>query len=96
VFSSFTNFGRTVDIAAPGSDIYATYPNNSYASISGTSMATPLVAAIIGQIRQAFPSMTARQAIDRVMYSADRLVTNWLASDSPIIQRYRDSVLRIW
>lgn len=74
VFSSFTNFGRTVDIAAPGSDIYATYPNNSYASISGTSMATPLVAAIIGQIRQAFPSMTARQAIDRVMYSADRLV----------------------
>ncbi|MBL8059718.1 MAG: S8 family serine peptidase [Chthonomonas sp.] len=72
-FSSFTNFGWKVDIAAPGTDIYATYPSNTYATISGTSMAAPNAAAVIGQIRQLFPALTARQAIDKAMYSAQRL-----------------------
>ena len=43
--SSFSNYGATtVDIAAPGSSILSTYPNNNYYSTSGTSMATPHVA----------------------------------------------------
>jgi subtilisin family serine protease len=43
--SYFSNYGATlVDIAAPGSDIVSTVPNNSYSSYSGTSMATPHVA----------------------------------------------------
>lgn len=71
--SSFTNYGRFVDIAAPGSSIYATYPNNTYATISGTSMAAPCAAAIIGQIRQVYPSLTAAQSIARARYSADRI-----------------------
>lgn len=42
--SSFSNYGQTsVDIAAPGSSIYATYLSNSYIYKSGTSMATPMV-----------------------------------------------------
>ena len=42
--SSFSNYGReTVDIAAPGSSILSTWPGGGYESISGTSMATPLV-----------------------------------------------------
>jgi subtilisin family serine protease/uncharacterized protein YkwD len=40
--SSFSNQGIYVDIAAPGSGIYSTYPG-SYATMSGTSMATPFV-----------------------------------------------------
>lgn len=40
--SSFSNYGATtVDIAAPGSSILSTYLNGQYASMSGTSMATP-------------------------------------------------------
>ena len=40
--SSFSNKGPTsVDVAAPGSNILSTVPNNAYASKSGTSMATP-------------------------------------------------------
>lgn len=38
----------TIDIAAPGSQVYATVPTSSYSNLSGTSMATPHVAGVIG------------------------------------------------
>jgi subtilisin family serine protease len=40
-----SNFGSTLDLVAPGSSIITTARNNNYASISGTSAATPHVAA---------------------------------------------------
>jgi len=43
-FASFSNFGSTVDIAAPGVNIYSTWKGGSYYTISGTSMASPHVA----------------------------------------------------
>jgi serine protease len=52
--SSFSNYGSLIDIAAPGSSIYSTLNSGSttpgsatYASYSGTSMATPHVAGVI-------------------------------------------------
>lgn len=42
--ASFSNFGASVDIAAPGVCIASTEPGNSYGMKSGTSMATPYVA----------------------------------------------------
>ncbi len=42
--SYFSTYGSWADVAAPGSDIYSTYLSNGYASESGTSMATPVVA----------------------------------------------------
>jgi len=42
--ATFSNFGSAVEIAAPGVDIYSTYPGGSYATFSGTSMASPHVA----------------------------------------------------
>lgn len=44
--SYFSNFGDWVDIAAPGTSIYSTYPNNSYGLMSGTSMACPHVSGV--------------------------------------------------
>jgi hypothetical protein len=40
-----SNYGSTLDLMAPGTQIITTARNNNYASISGTSAATPHVAA---------------------------------------------------
>ena len=46
VVSTFSNFGRWVDVVAPGENIHSSYafPADSFASNSGTSMATPWIA----------------------------------------------------
>ncbi|HUG47044.1 MAG TPA: S8 family serine peptidase [Candidatus Limnocylindria bacterium] len=43
-FAGFSNFGADVDLIAPGVCVLSTMPGNSYGRMSGTSMATPLVA----------------------------------------------------
>jgi thermitase len=43
---SWSNYGSWVDVAAPGVNIYSTYPTNRYAYLSGTSMATPHVSGL--------------------------------------------------
>lgn len=42
----FSSWGDEVDIAAPGTDIVSTAPGGGLLKMSGTSMATPLVAAV--------------------------------------------------
>jgi subtilisin family serine protease len=60
--ASFSNYGATtVDIGAPGVGILSTVPNSSYASYSGTSMATPHVTGAVALYSAAFPAATAQQ-----------------------------------
>ncbi len=47
--SYFSNLGkRTVHVAAPGSNVLSSTPNGQYKVYSGTSMATPHVAGVVG------------------------------------------------
>lgn len=51
-------------IAAPGVGIFSTLPNNTYKMASGTSMACPFVAGLIGVMRSLDPELTTATAYD--------------------------------
>lgn len=68
--ASFSNFGPTIDISAPGVDILATLAgsNSDYGILSGTSMATPMVAGLAALMRSYNPAKTALD-IESCLYS---------------------------
>jgi len=57
-WASFTNFGADVDIAAPGYSIFSTWKGDTYNTISGTSMASPHVAAAAALYASTHPGAT--------------------------------------
>ena len=66
--ASFSDYGNYVDISAPGVGILSTYVNNSYAYLSGTSMATPHVSGLAALLMSKYPSDNATQ-IEHIIYS---------------------------
>jgi subtilisin family serine protease len=67
----FSNYNKKyVDVFAPGHRIYATFPNDNYSAISGTSMAAPMVAGIAAMLRSYFPDLKAKQVREIILESA--------------------------
>lgn len=60
--SNFSNYGQGLDLVAPGSNIYSTYPGGGYRTLSGTSMASPHVAGVLGLMRAVNPNISPAQA----------------------------------
>ena len=70
--SSFSNWGLTsVDLAAPGSQIYSTYPSGTYRYLSGTSMATPYVSGVVALLMSKEPTLPNSELIRRILSSTD-------------------------
>jgi subtilisin family serine protease len=62
MIASFSNYGKqSVDIFAPGEEIYSTLPVDSYGFEGGTSMAAPAVAGMAAVIRSLYPQLSAVQ-----------------------------------
>ena len=66
---------ESVDIAAPGTDIYSCAPNDQYAYMDGTSMAAPHVAGACALVWFKHPSLTHLQVKDAILNSVDKLAS---------------------
>ena len=76
LIGDYSNYGKSnVDVFAPGSSIYSTYPENEYKSINGTSMAAPAVAGVAALIRSQYPNLSAAQVKQIIMDSGIPLKT---------------------
>ena len=66
VKASFSNYGTTVYVDAPGVNIISAYPNSRYAMVSGTSFSAPMVAAeaaLIMEVKTASPKSVIGAAV---------------------------------
>jgi len=71
--AEFSNYGDYIDVMAPGVNIPSTYPDNQYAALSGTSMASPHVAGLAGLIRALNPSLTNEEVYNLIKDTATDL-----------------------
>ena len=86
--STFSSFGPTAeldfkpDIGAPGGNIWSTYPLalGGYATLSGTSMATPHIAGSVALLLQARPHLPANGVRDLLQNNA--VPANWNGNPS--------------
>ena len=80
--ASFSNYGNPdVFVSAPGVSVLSTYPGNQYASLSGTSMASPYVAALVGLIRSLHPEASVEQVRQILALGSDKVGAGTYGAD---------------
>ncbi|MDN4071691.1 S8 family peptidase [Fictibacillus terranigra] len=73
VVSDYSNYGEGLDLVAPGSNIPSLVPNGNVTYMSGTSMATPHVAAVAGLLLSENPRLKAKEVERILTQSADEI-----------------------
>lgn len=74
--AGFSTFGVSTDISAPGEDVYSTSyqkRGHSYENLSGTSMASPVVAGVASLLLSKHPKLTPDQVTYILEQTADDL-----------------------
>ncbi|PCH99135.1 MAG: hypothetical protein COB85_00675, partial [Bacteroidetes bacterium] len=73
--ASFSNYGSTIDVMAPGQSIWSSLAgsSSSYGSMSGTSMACPLVSSLAALMLSWDPSLTPDELEDCLKSSCDNI-----------------------
>ena len=71
--ASFSGRGSAVDVTAPGVSLYSTWLGTGYATLSGTSMATPVVSGTVALVKSAHPDWTPAQVINAIKTTAKDL-----------------------
>ncbi len=73
LMADFSNYGKkSVDVFAPGVDIYSTANDNQYKDNSGTSMAAPVASGVAATLMSYFPDLSAIDIKDIMLKSATR------------------------
>ncbi len=75
-----SNYGKWIDLAAPGGGIYSTYPNRSYRTASGTSMATAFVSGQAALLKSYFGSHTPPSTIRVRLRQFAKPVGDWVSA----------------
>jgi hypothetical protein len=68
-----TTYGQWIDVSAPGTNIYSTIPGNRFGLLSGTSMASPLVAGLAGLLKTFNPLLNPDQVEDCIKNNTDNI-----------------------
>ena len=71
--SNGSNYGRELDIMAPGEDIYSTLPGDRVDYLTGTSMAAPHISGVIALMLAENPELQADEIRERLTMSAQDL-----------------------
>lgn len=73
LMTSWTNFGETVDICAPGEEVFSTmyyYGQSTYGASGGTSLAAPMVTGSVAYLWSLAPELTVTELRQLLLESA--------------------------
>lgn len=70
---NFSNYGSSLDIVAPGTDIYSTRLDNDYGYSSGTSFAAPQLSCVAALILSIRPDLTGKEVRDVIEQTAQKV-----------------------